>query len=163
MATEPPPSTINTGSTYQRQDRQQKLEAKRYRSIFELPSDFFDSCRLLQSPFASSSLPIAERFENLSVKTECDVVGDEKLASEEQGAENNGSSNNVMRRWSCNTCKAEFESLQDQRSHFKSDIHRLNVVSSFCDVCLSFHISFEINQFSNEVGDGRNLILCAYY
>ncbi|KAG6403249.1 hypothetical protein SASPL_135466 [Salvia splendens] len=26
-----------------------------------------------------------------------------------------------MQRWSCNTCKAEFESLQDQRYHFKSD------------------------------------------
>ncbi|KAG5251477.1 ankyrin repeat and zinc finger domain-containing protein [Salix suchowensis] len=30
-------------------------------------------------------------------------------------------------RWTCNTCKAEFDSLQDQRFHFKSDIHRINV------------------------------------
>nr|GMD38123.1 ankyrin repeat and zinc finger domain-containing protein 1 [Ipomoea batatas] len=128
MATEPPPFATNTttASTNQRQDTQQKLEAKRHRCIFELPSDFFDSCLPIQSPFASS-LPIAERFENLSVNTECDVVVDQKLASEEQAAENNGSTNNVMRRWSCNTCKAEFESLQDQRSHFKSDIHRLNI------------------------------------
>ncbi|VFQ94634.1 unnamed protein product [Cuscuta campestris] len=83
----------------------------RSRSIFELPADFFDSCRLLQTPFASP-LPIAE----------------EKLGREEPATETTTSStNNVMRRWSCNTCKAEFESLQDQRSHFKSDIHRLNI------------------------------------
>lgn len=32
-----------------------------------------------------------------------------------------------LTRWSCNTCKADFDSLEDQRSHFKSDIHRFNV------------------------------------
>ncbi|VFQ84008.1 unnamed protein product [Cuscuta campestris] len=86
----------------------------RSRSIFELPADFFDSCRLLQTPFASP-LPIAE----------------EKLGREEPATETTttatSSTSNVMRRWSCNACKAEFESLQDQRSHFKSDIHRLNI------------------------------------
>ncbi|KAA8515953.1 hypothetical protein F0562_019132 [Nyssa sinensis] len=37
------------------------------------------------------------------------------------------STKTVLQRWSCNTCKAEFDSLQDQRSHFKSDIHRFNI------------------------------------
>ncbi|KAG9139521.1 hypothetical protein Leryth_019242, partial [Lithospermum erythrorhizon] len=32
-----------------------------------------------------------------------------------------------MQRWSCNICKADFDSLIDQRSHFKSDFHRFNV------------------------------------
>lgn len=32
-----------------------------------------------------------------------------------------------MQNWTCNTCRVEFDSLHDQRSHFKSDIHRFNI------------------------------------
>ncbi|CAK9155671.1 unnamed protein product [Ilex paraguariensis] len=97
---------------------QQKQEEKRHRSIFDLPSDFFDSCRLLHSP---SSISIIEPFDNLPVKT---LVEDEDEQSSSITKNNNV---NSMQRWSCNTCKAEFDSLQDQRSHFKSDIHRFNI------------------------------------
>ncbi|GMH00573.1 hypothetical protein Nepgr_002412 [Nepenthes gracilis] len=101
---------------------------KRPRSIFDLPYDFFDSCRLIATsnrepsiipqphdsslsatePLVASSIPSVEetldRYAKLDVDTKCNVP-----------------------KWSCNTCKLEFESLQDQRSHFKSDLHRLNV------------------------------------
>ncbi|KAJ8573286.1 hypothetical protein K7X08_009797 [Anisodus acutangulus] len=117
MESEAPPST----TTHRRhQLKQQISDEKRHRSIFELPANFFDSCRLLQSPSASP-------LESLSVKTLDDVDIDDESKKEVENTENSSSRNDVKQRWSCNTCKAEFESLQDQRSHFKSDIHRLNI------------------------------------
>ncbi|CAH9096543.1 unnamed protein product [Cuscuta europaea] len=125
MATEPTPPSADLH--HDTEDRYQKIEGRRHRSIFELSSDFFDSCRILRTPFASP-LSVAQKLENLSVKNECDIVVDEKIESEDKISEINSIvTNNTMRRWSCNTCKAEFESLIDQRSHFKSDIHRLNI------------------------------------
>ncbi|GMP43021.1 hypothetical protein CsSME_00012551 [Camellia sinensis var. sinensis] len=94
------------GTTNHHQNRK---EEKRHRSIFEVPSDFFDSCRLLQSP---TSFP--EPSETPEIETLADEVANDATKAS-------------ISRWSCNTCKAEFESLQDQRSHFKSDIHRFNV------------------------------------
>lgn len=97
-------------------------QTKRHRSIFEVPPDFFDSCRLLHPAF--SSLPDFEISQDDGV---------EESSSEKDVSGNNINSINdtndakVMQRWSCNTCKAEFESLQDQRFHFKSDLHRFNV------------------------------------
>ncbi|KAL6495430.1 hypothetical protein OROGR_029993 [Orobanche gracilis] len=94
-------------------------ETKRHRSIFELPPDLFESCRLLHSPFSS---PLG-----------CDIYALEESKSENEVIESSISNNTydndvkVMQRWSCNTCKAEFESLQDQRFHFKSDLHRFNI------------------------------------
>ncbi|KAL8495454.1 hypothetical protein ACS0TY_019555 [Phlomoides rotata] len=98
-------------------------QTKRHRSIFEVPPDFFDSCRLLH-PYLSS----LQDFE----MSPSDAV--EESISEKDVTGNNSNSGNdntndakVMQRWSCNTCKAEFESLQDQRFHFKSDLHRFNI------------------------------------
>ncbi|WOK99017.1 hypothetical protein Cni_G07729 [Canna indica] len=84
------------------------------RSVFDLPHDFFDSCRLLQGcrPHQSEALRPAPS----------PTPATAEAASDSQRAGANSSS-----RWTCNTCKAEFDSLQDQRSHFKSDLHRLNV------------------------------------
>lgn len=108
---------------------------KKPRSFFDLPSSFFDSCRVLLSPSIScpcpcpsptlpppySSAPPSEREK-----------GEEAAAAEEEegsGLKSNGEKKEAAAapRWSCNTCKSEFESLHDQRSHFKSDLHRLNV------------------------------------
>lgn len=101
----------------QQPGKQRKQDDKRHRSVFELPATFFTTCRLLQSPSAS-----LVSLENLSVNEPIDIVDDEA----EDASIGNAT---AMQRWSCNTCKAEFESLQEQRSHFKSDIHRLNVLS----------------------------------
>lgn len=50
---------------------------------------------------------------------------DENL--EEEDEESKASSVGSLTRLTCNTCRADFDSLEDQRSHFKSDIHRFNV------------------------------------
>lgn len=94
-------------------------QTKRNRSIFEVPRHFFDSCRLLH--FLSSSLPDSDLSQG------CDAAG--KTLLEEETIENSNGSNDakLMQRWSCSTCKAEFDSLQDQRLHFKSDLHRFNI------------------------------------
>lgn len=102
------------------------------RSVFDLVPDFFDSCRLFRfglprlRPSAPSPPPPepgdaspSERSEGKEGEEEVDSKG-----SGERGKE-------VASRWTCNTCKAEFDSLKDQRSHFKSDLHRLNVISVF--------------------------------
>ncbi|XP_057499445.1 uncharacterized protein LOC130783700 [Actinidia eriantha] len=100
-------------STYADQ-QQKKKEERRHRSIFDVQSDFFDSCRLLQSPNSSP-----EPFETSANET----LGEEVVDDERYIAATLRS----VSRWSCNTCMAEFKSLQDQRSHFMSDIHRFNV------------------------------------
>ncbi|XP_058086584.1 uncharacterized protein LOC131233802 [Magnolia sinica] len=88
---------------------------QRSRSVFDLPSDFFNSCRLLSESgrALSSSAPL-----------EISASEEEPLKEEE---EEKGKERKPNPRLSCNTCKADFDSLQDQRSHFKSDIHRFNV------------------------------------
>ncbi|KAL0464675.1 UNVERIFIED_CONTAM: Ankyrin repeat and zinc finger domain-containing protein 1 [Sesamum latifolium] len=96
-------------------------ESRRQRSIFEVPSDFFDSCRPLDSPL--SSLPDTDVSQENALRQS----NSEKEIIENSNNYNNSDGAKAMERWSCNTCKAEFESLQDQRFHFKSDLHRFNI------------------------------------
>lgn len=111
MATTLPSSSV-TGKLNQRNN-----------SIFEVPRDLFDSCRLLRSPSSSSALPVQIP---INVVTNDDFDGDE--GSSITNYTRISSADGVkLQRWSCSTCKAEFESLLEQRSHFKSDIHRLNI------------------------------------
>ncbi|CAD5311474.1 unnamed protein product [Arabidopsis thaliana] len=85
-------------------------EYKQPRSIFDLTADFFDSCRL-SNPSETQS-----------------AFGPPKTFDPEEAEEDKSSKDGViLDRWTCNTCKIEFLSLQDQRYHFKSDIHRLNI------------------------------------
>lgn len=92
-----------------------------HRSVFELPSDFFDSGRLLHSPHSlASHHHLHDSQDDDSVHQTLDSIENEAI----------GVQDNVVLsvpRLTCNTCKAQFESLQDQRLHFKSDIHRFNV------------------------------------
>ncbi|KAK6260792.1 VLRF1/Vms1 - like 1 [Theobroma cacao] len=90
---------------------------KRQRSIFDLPPYFFDSCRLL-SPSLTSD------FDSLSISENSSL---ENQNNTDDGEEKSSVIGVAVPRWTCNTCKAEFDSLQDQRSHFKSDVHRFNV------------------------------------
>ncbi|CAN0824562.1 Ankyrin repeat and zinc finger domain-containing protein 1 [Linum grandiflorum] len=91
---------------------------KRHRSIFDVPKDFFDSCSVL-SPSATSVSPAVDKSENGNLGE----LPEERDASEIESSKATA----ALPRWTCNTCKAEFDSLEDQRSHFKSDIHRINV------------------------------------
>jgi hypothetical protein len=89
-------------------------EKKAPRSLFDLPSDFFESYVLLRAhpAFAPSPAEPSEPSRPASVPAQ---------QQQQQPTEAAGL------RWTCNTCGAEFESLQEQREHFKSDLHRLNV------------------------------------
>ncbi|TVU16075.1 hypothetical protein EJB05_39623, partial [Eragrostis curvula] len=84
------------------------------RSLFDLPSDFFDSSVLLRA-HPSLSPAAAEPSEPSGQLPPPSTTQPQQL-SEPAGF-----------RWTCNTCAAEFDSLQEQREHFKSDLHRLNV------------------------------------
>ncbi|XP_021825982.1 ankyrin repeat and zinc finger domain-containing protein 1 isoform X1 [Prunus avium] len=115
MAAEPP-RTATTTATH----ATAKTQVKRPRSIFDVPANFFDSCELLQS----SSLSTVSTSETSTYNSAVETLDD----SEPERNEENRSQNAVgAPRWTCNTCKAEFDSLEDQRAHFKSDIHRFNV------------------------------------
>ncbi|KAJ9188428.1 hypothetical protein P3X46_003787 [Hevea brasiliensis] len=113
MAAERPPviasATTNATSV---------LQEKRYRSIFDVPANFLDACRLLSSSAGLVS-ETSEKYENPTIIGTLEETDDREEKSSRNGA--------AMLRWTCNICKAEFESLQEQRSHFKSDIHRINV------------------------------------
>jgi hypothetical protein len=92
------------------------------RSLFELPSDFFDSSVLLRAHPSTAPSAVEPSEPSRPPPTQ---------QQHQQLSEAAGS------RWTCNTCASEFESLQEQREHFKSDLHRLNV--SIC--ALSLHLS----------------------
>ncbi|XP_050386644.1 uncharacterized protein LOC126802963 isoform X3 [Argentina anserina] len=108
MASEPPRTTTAAAA-----------KEKRHRSIFELPPEFFDSCALL----TPSGLSVASTFET-SNSSAVETLDESPSDNTDQDRSQSGA---VSIRLTCNTCKAEFESLQDQRVHFKSDIHRFNV------------------------------------
>uniref|UniRef100_A0A2P2KD23 C2H2-type domain-containing protein n=1 Tax=Rhizophora mucronata TaxID=61149 RepID=A0A2P2KD23_RHIMU len=93
-------------------------QEKRHISIFDVPASFFDSCRLL-SPSATSIPEILEESDSPAFAETLEETDGKEAKSSKDGV--------AAQRWTCNNCKAEFDSLQDQRSHFKSDIHRMNV------------------------------------
>lgn len=110
-------STINTTAAKPKK----QVEKKNY-SIFEVALDFFDSCRLLESPLST----VADAFPALpTLKTLGEPAAEVFLEEEEEDRESK--KNDAVQRFSCSTCRATFESLQDQRSHFKSDFHRFNI------------------------------------
>ncbi|KAF0891471.1 hypothetical protein E2562_009885 [Oryza meyeriana var. granulata] len=86
-------------------------ESRPSRSLFDLPADFFDSFALLGS-HPSLAPSAAEPSDSFRPAPPPPL----SQPSEAPGL-----------RWTCNTCASEFESLQEQREHFKSDLHRLNV------------------------------------
>ncbi|KAL6651241.1 hypothetical protein ACP70R_010166 [Stipagrostis hirtigluma subsp. patula] len=88
-------------------------EKKPPRSLFDIPSDFFDLSVLLRAH--PSSAPSAAEPSAPS-RPPAPPAPAPQQPSEAAGF-----------RWTCNTCAAEFDSLLEQREHFKSDLHRLNV------------------------------------
>ncbi|KAH7434578.1 hypothetical protein KP509_06G024000 [Ceratopteris richardii] len=85
-------------------------------SLLEVPSFFFDGARVV---FDNLGLGIAP---NRVAKTPQSCI------SEISSTPPDFISSSSMSKWTCNTCnKIEFSSLEEQRSHFKSDLHRFNV------------------------------------
>lgn len=130
---EPPPTT--TVVTDYCISTSNAAPEKRHRSVFELPTNFFDFSRVLPSPHFSVPSNYGTISENYSLETldEPDIATDDKR------------SQNVVlaSRLTCNTCEVEFQSLKDQRSHFKSDIHRFNVILPIS----SFHLFLYFHRF----------------
>ncbi|XP_004492649.1 uncharacterized protein [Cicer arietinum] len=105
-------------------------QEKRHRSIFELPSNFFDSCRLLPSPHSSVPDHYNATLQTLQLPSnDVDDIQNSVVSAP---------------RLTCNTCKAQFDSLQDQRSHFKSDIHRFNVKLTIAGKSIVKEDDFEV-------------------
>lgn len=125
-------------------------QEKRHRSIFDLPTTFLYSCRLL--PSSSSSSYSANLFSETKAASPSPTL---ETLDESKKLEH--SANTSLSRWSCNTCKSEFDSLQDQRSHFKSDVHRFNVRTlRFCPQILIFAIiTMEKSRFRCVFNNGR--------
>ncbi|XP_026380277.1 ankyrin repeat and zinc finger domain-containing protein 1-like [Papaver somniferum] len=94
------------------------------RSVFDLPPNIFDSCSILSDTSLSSS---ASYSHSIPSEISTNEEENEETLIQEKEEDKVTKKNNFIPRWSCNTCKAEFESLQDQRSHFKSDHHRFNI------------------------------------
>ncbi|KAI3701050.1 hypothetical protein L2E82_45693 [Cichorium intybus] len=105
-------------------DEQNEYKRRRSYSIFELPSNFFDSCRF------TDLLPTPELTNNLATTTG-NTVEERDLAQE-----NNASSSE---RWTCNTCKTSFESLHDQRIMPLQESGIENRRTSDILLCFSMH------------------------
>ncbi|KAF9614664.1 hypothetical protein IFM89_019792 [Coptis chinensis] len=98
-------------------NKNQSEPSYKSRSVFDLPPNFFDSCRLFHHN-ESSYLTLFDNDSFEPSTTTTTAINEEQVVEEEKV---------FVPRWSCNTCKVEFESLDEQRSHFKSDFHRFNV------------------------------------
>uniref|UniRef100_A0A1J3IEV8 Ankyrin repeat and zinc finger domain-containing protein 1 n=1 Tax=Noccaea caerulescens TaxID=107243 RepID=A0A1J3IEV8_NOCCA len=109
MATDPPSSAATASTASEIVTAEYKLP----RSIYDLTADFFDSCWLLNPSVRLGPLV------SLIPAFDPDKRDETEGKSSKDGV--------ILDRWTCNTCKIEFVSLQNQRSHFKSDIHRLNI------------------------------------
>ncbi|CAM6128731.1 unnamed protein product [Calypogeia fissa] len=60
-------------------------------------------------------------------KAEGVVVDLSALSVEEGGGRDSAGLETAGVKWTCNSCRAAFQSSEEHRSHFKSDFHRLNV------------------------------------
>ncbi|ERN19487.1 hypothetical protein AMTR_s00069p00197120 [Amborella trichopoda] len=129
-----------------------KLDSKPSSSVFHLPSNFFHAFRLvldLEDDDQSRPSPSDSSHGLPGHVPEASVSGLGLWLGLGLGLESNGKQG--MRRWSCNTCKSEFESLEEQRSHFKSDIHRFNVKLS-----LAGKSTVKEEDFDELVGDSMS-------
>lgn len=120
----------------------ESTQKKKKDSIFDLPANYFDFASVLRLP--SDTASSASDPHNVSLELDLGVgvpstssqyapipndneIGNGNGENEEEKQGKGMGMGMTMSRWSCKTCTAEFSSLQDQRSHFKSDFHRFNV------------------------------------
>lgn len=107
------------------------------------PAKLSDLCRLDAQAFvaavvyrreealesANSSLLLPERGseQDSAVQVAAGVVDQPGGREEREGLEVGQEEGEGLSRWTCKSCASVFLSLEQQRSHFKSDFHRLNV------------------------------------
>ncbi|KAJ0665731.1 putative transcription factor C2H2 family [Helianthus annuus] len=94
-------------------------------SIFKLPSNFTTSFRFIELLSSYSSSTTAFNSTSDEIQTASD-----------------------FHRLTCNTCNYSFDSLHDQRSHFKSDFHRFNVISLNLILILYIFFSSSVTAFT---------------
>lgn len=106
---------------------------KKKDSIFDLPAHYFDSASLLRLPHDTANSATASHKVSLDLdlgvsSLDTPIPNETEYGENEEEKQSMGTGMGVsMNRWSCKTCTAEFSSLEEQRSHFKSDFHRFNV------------------------------------
>jgi hypothetical protein len=95
-------------------------------TLFTAPPGFFDGALLFThrdhatAPLPPSNLGLGLQGLQLHDKLESLPVADE--APTRVGAEEL-----LLQSWNCHGCRAVFQSLEEQRAHFKSDFHKFNV------------------------------------
>ncbi|XP_024371985.1 uncharacterized protein [Physcomitrium patens] len=94
-------------------------------SLFTAPHGFFDSALLfthrhdaLAQPLPPSPL-LGLGFQRLQLRDGIDVSSSLDQAP--------AASESLLQSWACHGCRAVFQSLEEQRAHFKSDFHKFNV------------------------------------
>ncbi|KAG0631511.1 hypothetical protein M758_1G259600 [Ceratodon purpureus] len=99
-------------------------------TLFTSPQGFFDGALLfthraqataIPKPVSDSDLGLGLQGLHLQEKPQEPVSGsddaDSKVGAEEV----------LLQSWNCHGCRAVFQSLEEQRAHFKSDFHKFNV------------------------------------
>lgn len=105
-------------------------------SLFTAPHGFFDSALLfthrhdaLAQPLPPSPL-LGLGFQRLQLRDGIDVSSSLDQAP--------AASESLLQSWACHGCRAVFQSLEEQRAHFKSDFHKFNVNYVPCPKLFSF-------------------------
>jgi hypothetical protein len=120
--------------------------SSRPETIFTAPHGFFDAATLYvqqadqhvvhcSSQMGQNQAGFQLGFGNHELLTDVEVHGNNEpsnLSNEEESVHLDGVEEvdhvvGVLERWTCKGCAAVFHSLDQQRSHFKSDFHRFNV------------------------------------
>jgi hypothetical protein len=95
------------------------------KSLLDAPDTFFDTSSLLLDHLPSASPGYGPSA--IAHQTSASASA-QPPPPRDPSSQNQTPPELTMTRWSCTTCHAmEFSSLDDQRSHFKSDFHRFNV------------------------------------
>lgn len=115
-------------------------------TLFTAPLGFFDGALLfthrdrataLPNPPPPSDLGLGLQGLELHDGFEPSPVKDDGAAARLGGEEL------LLQSWNCHGCRAVFQSLEEQRDHFKSDFHKFNVRYStlFLHSLLSFYVN----------------------
>ena len=110
-------------------------------TLFNVPNGFFDRAVLYaqrRDDRASNedSLETVQEFglgEKSGIKEETEALRNLSLIREEGLEIGPGVQQGPVlpQNWACNGCRAVFQSLEEQRAHYKSDIHKFNVSHTF--------------------------------
>lgn len=116
----------------------ESTQKKKKDNIFDLSANYFDFASVLRLPSETANPASDPHKVSLDLDLGVELPSTSSLYAPIPNDNEIGNGNGEieeekqgmgmgMNRWSCKACTAEFSSLQEQRSHFKSDFHRFNV------------------------------------